>query len=235
MNRDPHQLPKQPPRLSSRSRALAASVSAVLAIQLVACATPSASHTTSLTDSTDAPESVHVQPTAPSHDPHLAARLGPGDVFEVRVFQEPELSGTHRVGPEGGIDFPFCGRLEIQGRTAGEVASLVSHCLRDGRFLREPQVTVVPTEFHSKKVFVFGHVAKPGTFVFENGMSIVQAITLAGGFVEFAARNSVNVTRKRPDGSELRYQVPVTDVGTGKSPNFLLEPGDIVYVPRGIL
>lgn len=215
-----------------RKNAPMLSLAVAFALQATACATPAGTMTTSAEPTSPEASSSSIPPL---HDPHLAARLGPNDVFEVRVFKEPELSGKHRVGPEGGIDFPFCGQLQIQGLTAGEVAALITACLRDGRFLREPQVTVVPTEFHSKKIFVFGHVSKPGTFSFESGMSIVQAITLAGGFVEFAARNSVNVTRKRSDGSELRYQVPVTDVGTGKAPNFLLEPGDIVYVPRGIL
>lgn len=169
-----------------------------------------------------------------NRDPFLAARLGPGDVLEIRVFQEEELSGVHRVGPEGSVQFPLCGTVEVLERTAAEVAEAVRECLVKGRFMLEPQVTVMPREFHSKKIFVLGHVAQPGTFAFENGMNIVQVITLAGGFSDFANQNAVNVTRKTARGKELRFQVPVADVGTGKAPNFLLEPGDIVHVPRGL-
>jgi protein involved in polysaccharide export with SLBB domain len=86
-------------------------------------------------------------------------------------------------------------------------------------------------EYNSKKVFVFGEVQKPGTFPFEGDMSIVQVITLAGGFTKQAARNNTNVTRI-VDGQEQKIRVPVEDIGVGRERNFLLRPGDIVFVPE---
>jgi len=168
----------------------------------------------------------------PPADLHLASRLGPGDVFEVRVFGEPDLSGAHRIGPDGGIDFPFCGRQIVASHTSGEIADMLRLCLAKG-FLRDPQVTVLPREYNSKKVFVFGHVAKPGTYPFDEGMTIIQLVTVAGGFTTFAAQNSTSVTRTSEQG-EQKYKVPVADIGVGRAPNFYLQPGDIVFVPEAL-
>ena len=161
-----------------------------------------------------------------------AATLGPGDLFEVRVFQEPELSGVFQVGPQGDIIFPLCKRVVVGGLTANGAAEKLRACLSEG-FMRNPQVSVLVKEFNSKKVFVFGEVQKPGTFPFEDGMSIVQAITLAGGFSRNAAQNSTSVTRII-NGQEVKVKVNVQDIALGKAPNVTLEPGDIVYVPESM-
>lgn len=161
-----------------------------------------------------------------------AATLGPGDLFEVRVFQEPELSGVFQVGPQGDIIFPLCKRVVVGGLTANGAAEQLRTCLSQG-YLRNPQVSVLVKEYNSKKIFVFGEVQKPGTFPFEDGMSIVQAITLAGGFSRNAAQNSTSVTR-RVNGQEVKVKVNVQDIALGKAPNVTLEPGDIVYVPESM-
>jgi protein involved in polysaccharide export with SLBB domain len=156
--------------------------------------------------------------------------LGAGDVLEVRVFQEPDLSGPYRVSAEGTIDFPLCGKVHLLGKTSSESADTLTQCLANG-FLRRPQVTVLVREYTSKKVFVFGEVQKPGTFPFEENMSVIQAITLAGGFTKVAAKNNTNVTRS-VEGREVKIRVPVEDIGTGRERNFVLQPGDIVFVPE---
>jgi len=161
-----------------------------------------------------------------------AARLGAGDIFEVRVFQEPELSGIYQVGPQGDIVFPLCRNVVVGGLTANAAAEALRTCLSDG-FLRRPQVSVLVKEYNSKKVFIFGEVQKPGTFLFEDGMSVVQAITLAGGFTRNASQNSTSVTR-HVAGEEVKVKVNVQDIALGKAPNVLLEPGDIVYVPESM-
>jgi polysaccharide export outer membrane protein len=162
----------------------------------------------------------------------LASTLGPGDVFEVRVYQEPELSGVYQVGTQGDVMFPLCKLVVVAGLTPNGAAEKLRACLSDG-FMRDPQVSVLVKEYNSKKVFVFGEVQKPGTFVCEDGMSVVQAVTLAGGFTKSAARNSTSVTR-RVNGQEVKVKVNVQDIALGKAPNFTLEPGDIVYVPESL-
>ncbi len=162
----------------------------------------------------------------------LASTLGPGDVFEVRVYQEPEISGVYQVGTQGDVMFPLCKRVVVAGLTPNAAAEKLRACLHDG-FMRDPQVSVLVKEYNSKKVFVFGEVQKPGTFVCEDGMSIVQAVTIAGGFTKSAAQNSTSVTR-RVNGQEVKVKVNVQDIALGKAPNFTLEPGDIVYVPESL-
>jgi polysaccharide export outer membrane protein len=161
-----------------------------------------------------------------------ASTLGPNDLFEVRVYQEPELSGIYQVGPQGDIMFPLCKQVTVNGLTANGAAEKLRDCLAKG-FLRNPQVSVLVKEFNSRKVFVFGEVQKPGTFAFEDGMSVVQALTLAGGFTKQAAQNSTSVTR-HIKGQEVKLKVNVQDIALGKAANFTLEPGDIVYVPESM-
>jgi polysaccharide export outer membrane protein len=161
-----------------------------------------------------------------------ASTLGPNDVFEVRVYQEPELSGLYQVGPQGEIMFPLCKKVAVIGLTANGVAEKLRACLSQG-FLRSPQVSVLVKEFNSRKVFVFGEVQKPGTFAYEDGMSVVQALTLAGGFTKQAAQNSTSVTRL-VNGQEVKMKVNVQDIALGKAANVKLEPGDIVYVPESM-
>ncbi len=161
-----------------------------------------------------------------------ASTLGPNDLIEVRVYQEPELSGIYQVGPQGDIMFPLCKQVVVRGLTANGAAEKLRDCLSQG-YLRSPQVSVLVKEFNSRKVFVFGEVQKPGTFAFEDGMSVVQALTLAGGFTKQAAQNSTSVTRLIK-GQEVKVKVNVQDIALGKAANFTLEPGDIVYVPESM-
>ncbi len=156
--------------------------------------------------------------------------LGAGDLVEVRVFQEADLSGAYRLSPEGTVDYPLCGKVALAGMTSSGAADALTQCLAHG-YLRRPQVSVLIREYNSKKVFVFGEVQKPGTFPYEENMSIVQAITLAGGFTKVASKNGTQVTRI-VGGQEQKVRVAVEDIGVGREKNFSLRPGDIVFVPE---
>jgi protein involved in polysaccharide export with SLBB domain len=176
-------------------------------------------------------DQIVLPPSQSPRDPApLADRLGAGDLFEVRVLLEADLSGLFRVGPEGRVDFPFCGPVEVAGRTAPEVAELLRRCLSDG-WVRDPQVVVTARESQSKKVVVYGHVQKPGAFVFEDDMTVVQAIAAAGGFTPFAAQDRTIVIRASPQ-EDKRFEVPVQAIGLGRAPSFYLRPGDVVFVPE---
>jgi len=162
----------------------------------------------------------------------VAMSIGPGDVFEVKVFQDKDLSGTFKVGPEGTINFPLIGELVVMGLTPNRVAESIRKQLSEG-FIREPVVSVLLKESQSKKIFVFGQVTRPGTFVFSENMSILQAIAVSGGFTNLAAKDSTYVTR-REGGLERKYTIPITRILDGARSNFLLKPGDIVFVPESI-
>lgn len=166
-------------------------------------------------------------PYVPEGELVAARTLGSGDVIEIRVVGEPALTGDHRIASDGAFVFPFCGKVDARG-TTNALAERLTRCLSEG-YLKKPQVTVFLKEHNSQKVFVFGEVSKPGTFPFEERMSVVQAITLAGGFTRQASKNAVLVTRTVGD-KEHRIRVGVDDIGTGKKANFFLLPGDIVYV-----
>lgn len=159
--------------------------------------------------------------------------LGPGDVFEVTVYGEEKLSGVHRIAPDGAIQFPLVNRVVVEGMTASEIAEELRRRLQDG-FLREPSVSVFVKEYGSKKVFVLGEVARPGTFPFTAGMNVVEAIALAGGFKDSANTNFVIVTRQTPEG-ERRIPVAVEKITEGVAQNLSLQPGDIVFVPDTLL
>jgi protein involved in polysaccharide export with SLBB domain len=162
-----------------------------------------------------------------------ASTLGSGDLLEVRVFQEADLTGPFRLSPEGTIDYPGCGKVKLAGMTSSQAADALTQCLA-AHWVRRPQVTVLQREYNSKKIFVFGEVNKPGTFPFEENMSIIQAITLANGFTKIASKNSTSVTRII-EGEEKKIRVPVEDIGVGREKNFPLRPGDIVFVPESFL
>ncbi len=159
--------------------------------------------------------------------------LGPGDVFQVTVYNEEELSGTYRVSPEGSIHFPLINEVKVEGMTPNEIEARIRDRLQDG-FIREPSVSIFVKEYNSKKVFVLGEVVRPGTFPFSAGMNIVEAVTLAGGFKDSASSNNVVVTRKTADG-EQRIAVPVEKITEGLATNLALTPGDIIYVPDSLL
>ncbi len=176
------------------------------------------------TNASDMPSAPGVQPSATT--------LGAGDLLEVRVFEEADLSGPYRVSPGGTIDFPLCGKVKVEGLNGSSTADLLTKCLGE-KYLKRPQVSVLVREYNSKKIFVFGEVQKPGTFPYDEEMSIIQAITVAGGFGKLASKNDVAVTRV-VNGKETKIRVRVADIGTGREKNLKLLPGDIVFVPESL-
>ena len=161
-----------------------------------------------------------------------SSTLGAGDLLEVRVFEEADLSGPYRVSPGGTIDFPLCGKVKVEGLNGSSTADVLTRCLGE-KYLKRPQVSVLVREYNSKKIFVFGEVQKPGTFPYDEEMSVIQAITVAGGFGKLASKNDVAVTRII-NGKETKIRVRVADIGTGREKNLRLLPGDIVFVPESL-
>ena len=157
-------------------------------------------------------------------------QLGAGDVFTVQVYGEKELSGKFRVSASGTIEYPLVGTVRVAGMSPPDVAKILRKKLSEG-FLRDPFVSVFVKEYQSKKISVFGQVKRPGTFPFVENMSIVEAITLAGGLTPIASKNKITVTRTEK-GKKRRYTVPVEKIGEGRAANYLLRPGDVVFVPE---
>lgn len=159
--------------------------------------------------------------------------LGPGDVFEVRVFGEKDLTGKYKVGPDGSIRFPFLGVLLVNGKDVDQVAREIADKLQLGGFLADPHVSVFVEESNSKRISVLGAVAKPGTFPLVPGTTVVQAVSSAGGFTPLASKDDTVVTR-RISGRLEKYRVQVSEVTRGNADDFLLRSGDIVFVPERV-
>lgn len=161
----------------------------------------------------------------------VEAPLGPGDVFELRIYYgDNELKAEYHLGQAGTISVQYIGKVEAAGKKASEVEEEIRARLADG-YLRDPIVSLTLTEAASKKISVFGQVAKAGSVPYTDGMTIVDAIAVSGGFTPMAKKNSVQVTRI-VGGSKKTFTLPVELIGEGKRPNFEVSPGDVVFVPE---
>jgi len=161
-------------------------------------------------------------------DDHLSF-IGAGDKINIQVYNEKELSGVYQVSPEGYIIFPFIGEMRVDGLNIYSLAVKIASKLREG-YLKEPNVTVSVEEFVSKRIFVLGQVKKAGSFPIRRRMSVIEAISLAGGFTNLADLSNVVVTRKGGNGREKRFVVDIRSIVNGAKENFYLDAGDIVFV-----
>lgn len=159
--------------------------------------------------------------------------LGPGDSFEVHVYGDDSLSGKYQVADDGSINFPFIGRVVVEGRAPQEIAQSLQDALREQGILREPNVSVFLLEHVSRRVTVMGAVARPGNVSLRAGMTILDAISTAGGLNALASGDATIVTR-RVDGQLKRFRVRVEQITEGRADDFPLQAGDIVYVPERV-
>jgi len=166
--------------------------------------------------------------------PVETASLGDGDVIEVLVYDEPSMSKTYKVAPNGTIDFPFAGTIDVEGKEPQDVAEILRARLRDGKILKNPQISVLVKEVNSKKFAVFGQVQKPGQFPMTEGMTVVQAISLAGGFTPLADRDRVTLNRKISKDKVVRVVFSVAAMTEGKINDVPLQAGDTIYVEERI-
>lgn len=164
------------------------------------------------------------QPEGPA-----VATVGAGDLLSIRVVGEAELSGEYRVGVDGLLTFPWLKTINVAGLLPSEIQEKIAAGLRDG-YIRDPQVVVDVKEANSQKIYVFGQVKSPGTLRYKDHMTVVEALTLAGGLSADADPNRAYVTRVR-DGVEVVYTVRIGDIVVGKARNVELQPGDILNVP----
>ncbi len=156
--------------------------------------------------------------------------LGATDVIEVRVFREVDLSGEYEVEADGSINFPLVGSVAVAGLSPTEASTAIEAKLEEG-FLRDASVTIRVLEYNSRQIHVFGEVQQPGSYPYADGMSIIQAIALAGGLTENHAANRTTVTRTE-GGDQVVVQVPFGDISQGRAVNVPLHPEDVVVVPR---
>jgi polysaccharide biosynthesis/export protein len=170
-----------------------------------------------------------------------AQALKPGDVISISVYQDPKLDRQVIIGPTGMISFPLAGQIRAAGLTPAQLEDVIKARLKD-KFTEEPDVTVSPgaekplEEDLKPRIFVTGEVLRPGYFVIRMKTTVLQAISLAGGFGLYAAKRRVQV-RRQINGTEVMYLFDYVDFHKGRNveDNIDLQPGDVVIIPeRGI-
>lgn len=151
--------------------------------------------------------------------PNQGYRLGPNDVIRVQVFGEDELTTETRVSGDGKIAMPLLGVLEIQGLTVKDTEELIAARLADG-YLKTPRVSVYVTTY--RNFYVAGEVKSPGGYAYADGLTVLKAVTLAGGFTEKAATGRIKIKRVRETKEET---VPVALKDS-------VLPDDVIVVPQ---
>ena len=166
--------------------------------------------------------------------PSQSTTVGPGDVFEVSVLGEKDLPKEYRVQPDGSVDFPYLDRLTVGGLEPQQIEDLIKSEFVAKKILVDPQVTLVVKQYNSKKVSVIGSVQKPGSLPWTEGMKLVDAISLAGGFTSIADADHVRLTRVVGPNKTVTATVSVDDITDGKLPDVPLQAGDTVKVDQRV-
>jgi polysaccharide biosynthesis/export protein len=156
--------------------------------------------------------------------------IQPNDMLEVFVWQEPALTRKVLVRPDGFISIPLVQDIQAAGITPAELKVALEKKLKE--YLPAPNVTIVVDAIQSYRVYVVGKVQKPGSITVEKPVTVLQALSLAGGFQDYAKDSEIVVIRTNEKESivlEFNYR----DVIHGKNPeqNILLRSGDVVAVP----
>ena len=161
--------------------------------------------------------------------------LGPEDVLEVTVWRNQDLSRTVVVRPDGKISLPLIGDVQASGLSAAQVAAKIAARLTE--FKENPNVSVSIKEVNSYFIYVLGEVLKPGKYPIKSYATVLQGVSLAGGFTPYASKNKMQVIRTLTNGdgneNQLRIPVPYNELisGKGQIENFILKSGDTIVVP----
>lgn len=158
--------------------------------------------------------------------------VGPEDVLDVSVWKNADLSRVVVVRPDGMISLPLVGDVKAAGLSPDQLKLSIEKKLRE--YSETAIVSVIVQAVNSYKVFVLGEVRTPGVQSFKANATVLQAITLAGGFTEYASRNSIILIRKMRDGSEEKIKLRFKDLvslNEKENKNIVLKPGDTIFVP----
>jgi polysaccharide export outer membrane protein len=156
--------------------------------------------------------------------------IGPADKLRIEVWKNPELGATVPVRPDGKISTPLLDDVQAAGLTPLELKEVLTESLRE--YVENPDVTVVVAEVSSPIVFLLGGVGRQGPIPLTHNLRVLDAISYAGGFSQFADRDDVRVLRRTPNGLvEHRFDYDAYLDGDAPESNFLLHPGDTIVVP----
>ncbi len=193
------------------------------AFVVLACVVPALAYSQTLAKASPSAQ----PPMATVQDPYT---VKPGDMLSIAVWKEPDLQGPVLVRPDGTFSFPLCGQIDARGKTVNELQQLVSERLR--KFISDPVVTVSIQEVKGNKVYVLGQVNKPGEFIVNPRVDVMQALSMAGGTTAFASLGEIVILR-RTDAGQQALPFRYADVARGRNlnQNIMLQAGDVVVVP----
>ncbi len=156
--------------------------------------------------------------------------IGPMDVLEIQVWKEPDFSRQVLVRPDGRITFPLIDDIQASGMTTLGLKALLTERLKG--FVDSPEVTVIVIESRSKNFYIVGRVNQPGRYPLSPNMTVLQALSVAGGPIPLAHKDNIRIIR-RSEGKEeiLRFDYDKVISGKKLEQNILLEPNDTIIVP----
>lgn len=157
------------------------------------------------------------------------ARIGRGDVIDVRIFGVPEMSQELRVSSTGSIVLPLVGQIRVQGLTTTEAEQKIAATLREGGFMKDPQVNVAAKELHSATVSVTGEVGKPGIYPVYGSCRLLDMITTAGGLTPRAG-HVVRLTRGDKPGASIDMDISSHDAEVFPGDTVVVTKAGVVYV-----
>lgn len=162
--------------------------------------------------------------------PDLNYVIGPEDLLDISVWKEPELTRTVPVRPDGKISLPLLNDVQAAGQTPTELATRVTESLK--RYVTNPQVTVIVTAINSQRIYLLGEVTRAGAYPLLPGMTVLQALSSAGGITQYARTQKIYVLREG-EGGQVKVPFNYKEFLSGKHPeqNVALKVGDTIVVP----
>lgn len=156
--------------------------------------------------------------------------IQPGDVLQVSVWKEEDLTQQVIVRPDGNISFPLAGEVKAAGESVENLRGLLSERLK--KYIPDPVVTVSVVQLTGNTVYVIGKVNRPGAFPIVRNVDVMQALSLAGGTSTYASLNNIKILR-RENGALKAIPFEYGEVESGKhlEQNIILKAGDVVVVP----
>ncbi|MGC4092082.1 MAG: polysaccharide biosynthesis/export family protein [Polyangiaceae bacterium] len=156
--------------------------------------------------------------------------VGPTDVLTMEIVGEKDLPKEYHVASDGSIDVPYVHSVQVGGLDPHEISQRVRQALKDAKVLEDPSVIVSVKEYHSQRVTLLGQVAKPGSYPFTAGLTLIQAVSLAGGLTAIADADKVTVTRKADNGKTYTAVLSAAPIMIGRAADVPLQAGDQIYV-----
>ena len=157
-------------------------------------------------------------------------QVNPGDVLDVAVWKEEDLTKSVIVRPDGKFSFPLVGELNAFNRTVAQIQADIANKLKP--YIPDPVVSVAVKSLDGCKIYVIGQVNKPGSYTMNPRVNVLQALSIAGGMTPFAATNDIMVLRGSGNAQHaLQFRYGEVMKGRNLNQNVLLEAGDVVIVP----